>query len=780
MSFRRVRLFVLGAFIALGAWPRPAAATTVAGDLTGTVSDSASGSPLFGAEVAVSRNGSVVATASADQFGRFRIHGLAAGSYVLSARFIGYRAESRDVVMPATGADVQVSLRLVTTPLDLQAVTVNATTPIAVDTRTGDQVFDQNRYHGAPTNTTSQILQQSIVGAARAPTGEVHIRGQHAEYTYYIDGVPVPSGISGSLNELFDPTVANRIDFQTGGWDAEYGNKNAAVINVETKIPTGGFHATASAFAGSYQTNGQALSLSSNTGKWGFFLSGARQESGMRQEPVMADTLTGKPINFHNSGIDLFSFGKIEYTPTDRDVLTLDLDWARTHFLVPFDSTEGMLDDRQQDINSFANLGWNHRFTADTTSTDAESELFVGLFARHGSLAYSPSPADDPSFVFYPDTTPYNVSEDRSFDTYGAKVDYTLRLSHALGFKFGALPSYTTGHELFQTVAADGGQGPVSNSALSGHDIGVYAQTSIAPVEWFELRTGVRYDSHVAPFAGDQHQLSPRVRLNFFPDPANTIYLYYGRLFIPTNIEDLRAITSAADSGVVAQPTLPERDDFYELGYVHRFPFGVVAKLSAYHKSSSPGIDDNTIPGSAITTSVNIEQVRITGLEAAFEVRPSGPLSGYLNFALNHAYGFGTITGGFFPSAPPQSDFDLDHDQRISALASAVYSANRFYVGATGIYGSGLTNGLTPDPSDPTLPRYGTGLFDFNSGYKVDPSFITNLSAGYTVLLGSTVVRPQVYVDNVFNRDYVLKGAFFSGASIGRPRTFEFRLDVSY
>jgi len=308
----------------------------------------------------------------------------------------------------------------------------------------------------------------------------------------------------------------------------------------------------------------------------------------------------------------------------------------------------------------------------------------------------------------------------------------------------------------------------------------VYAQTSITPVEWFELRTGVRYDSHVAPFAGDQHQVSPRVRLNFFPDPANTLYLYYGRLFLPTNIEDLRAITSVADSGVVTAPTLPERDDFYEIGYIHRFPFGVVAKLSGYHKVSSPGIDDNTVPGSAITTSVNIQDVRITGLEAAVEVRPNGPLSGYFNFALNHAYGFGTITGGFFPSAPPSGAFDLDHDQRISSLASVVYSAQRFYVGATGTYGSGLTNGLTPDPSDASLPPYGTGLFDFNKGYKVNPSFIVDLNAGYQLVVGSTAVRPEIHINNVFDNWYLLKGAFFSGASVGRPRSVQVQVNVAY
>lgn len=749
------------------------------GDLAGTVVDSATSQPLYGAEVTVSRGGQAIARTGTDQFGAFRLHGLAPGAYQAEVRFIGYRAGARDVTMPTSGADVVATFRLVPAPVNLEAVTVTASTPIAVDTRTGDQVFDQNRYHGTPTNTTSQILQQSIAGAARAPTGEVHIRGQHAEYTYYIDGVPVPAGISGSLNELFDPAVANRIDFQTGGWDAEYGNKNAAIVNVETKIPTGGFHATASAYAGSYQTDGQTLSLSTNSGRWGFFLSGSRQETAMRQEPVVADSLNDKPINFHNSGQDVFGFGKVEFSPTDHDIISLDLNWARTHFLTPFDSSEAQIDDRQQDINSFANLAWHHQFSGDSTSGESGSQLFFGAFARHGSLTYSPGPEDEPGFVFFPNPTPYNVSEDRAFDTYGVKADYTLQLSHALGFKFGALPSVTTGHELFHTVAADGSEGPRSNSDLSGHDIGVYAQTAIAPVEWFELRTGMRYDSHVAPFADNQHQLSPRVRLNFYPDPGNTIYLYYGRLFLPTNIEDLRAITSAGDSGVVTAPTLPERDDFYEIGFIHRFPHGIVAKLSGYHKASSPGIDDNTVPGSAITTSVNIQQVRITGLEAALEVRPNGPLSGYLNFALNHAYGYGTITGGFFPSAPPSGSFDLDHDQRVSALASTVYSGKHFFIGATGTFGTGLTNGVTPDPSDPSLPPYGTGLFDFNTGYNVKSSFVLDLSAGYGLVLGSTVVRPEIHVNNVFDNWYLLKGAFFSGASVGRPRTVQVQVSLS-
>ena len=58
----------------------------------------------------------------------------------------------------------------------------------------------------------------------------------------------MPSGISGRLNELFDPTVTNSSDFKTRGWDAEYGGTIAAVIDVATKVPLGGLHMDATSY----------------------------------------------------------------------------------------------------------------------------------------------------------------------------------------------------------------------------------------------------------------------------------------------------------------------------------------------------------------------------------------------------------------------------------------------------------------------------------------------------------------------------------------------------
>jgi hypothetical protein len=791
LSFTRVRAMVArtsiftAAVLAFTSSVGAATPSSVNADITGVVTDAGSGQPLPSAEVSIMRGTEVVFNASTDSFGRYTAHNIAPGSYTVTARFLGFSPQSKPIEIGDATGDIKLDFSLGAVAINLEGVTVTASVPLAVDTRTGDQRFKQDQYHGAPTNTTSQILQQSIAGAARAPTGEVHIRGQHAEYTYYVDGVPVPAGISGSLNELFEPSVVNEINFITGGWDAEYGNKNAAVVNITTRVPAGGLHYNLSGFGGNYNTYGQSISASTNAGKLGYFFSGSHQSTDIRKEPLILDPTTNDVVNFHNHGEDWYGFGKIQFTPGANDVINLDANLSQTKFQVPFDTTGNtQLDDNQRDINSFINLGWRHQFGVAANSEGgsgdnpgAAQELFMGVFYRHGGLRYTPGLNDQPQFIFFPDTlTPYNIQENRNFNALGVKADYSIHPAREMEIKFGTLSSLTRGHEDFSTVDASGNAGPASNSSLKGWDGSGYAQIAYSPVEKFEIRTGIRYDAHNAPFAGTQSQWSPRLRLNFYPNSANTIYLYYGRLFLPTNVEDLRAVTSVAQGGVATEPTLPERDQFYEAGYVHRFPFGLVSKFSAYYKHSTPGIDDNTVPGSNIVTSVNIADVKITGLETVQEIRPPGPFSAYLNLALNHAYGKGPITGGFFPTDEPTGFFDLDHDQRLSALGSVTYSLRRAYASFTGTYGSGLTNGVDPASCGCS---YGTGLFDFNSGIKVKPSFILAGSTGISLPFGRALIRPEFYVDNIFDKKYLLKGAFFSGASVGRPRTFQIRINIA-
>jgi hypothetical protein len=103
------------------------------------------------------------------------------------------------------------------------------------------------------------------------------------------------------------------------------------------------------------------------------------------------------------------------------------------------------------------------------------------------------------------------------------------------------------------------------------------------------------------------------------------------------------------------------------------------------------------------------------------------------------------------------------------------YSDRHLFASVSGLYGSGLTNGQEPDAT-----TYGRGLFTFNRSIHVDPNLIMNTSAGYLLEVGDILLRPEIYVENLFDHKYLLKGAFFSGASVGRPRTVELRLNAGF
>jgi len=748
--------------------------------ISGTVRDSVSGVPVPGAIVDVVRGAGAALTVHANIRGQYEVLVAAPGPYRLTARQIGYQPTTRIVDATPATLDIALDVKLAHAAVSVQGMAVTAS-PVSIDVATGDQTYQVTDTHAAPTTTTSQVVQQAIAGAARAPTGEVHIRGQHAEYTYYIDGVPVPAGISGSLNELFDPEVADRIDFQTGGWDAQYGNKNIAVIDVTTRIPQGGFHGEASGYGGSFNGDGQTFLATTNSGPFGFLASGTRQETAMRLEPVVGGA-GNVPENFHNFGLDQFGFAKMSYTPSSRDQVTLDVNGSRTHFLIPFDSGAGIINDQQTDVNDFANLGWRHTFSDSTAAGRASPhpfshDVFSAVYVRRGTLDYVPGAEDQPSFLFYPDTENlYSVRESRSATTVGVLSDYTLPLSSAFTVKAGIDASLVRGREDFNTIDSLQRAGPSVNGNIRGGDAGAYLQSVYDFSPQWELRAGVRLDHHVAPLAGDQHGVSPRVRLNWFPDANTSAFVYYGRLFIPSNVEDFHVLAIAGDSGEAGQPTYPARDNRYEGGITHRFDGGVVAKFAAYHQDDSPALDDNTLPGTAITTDVNLAQVHVSGLETAVEVHPGGELSGYVNAALSHAIAHGPVTGGFFPTDYPVGWFDQDHDQRLSIALNANYAPRWGYLSATGIFGSGLTNG------NPEGAVNRTGLFDFNPAIKVAPSFILNLAAGTGPAwkVGGVSMRPELFVDNALDRRYILKGAFTSGASVGRPRTVELRMDAAW
>lgn len=441
--------------------------------------------PIELARIVLTRNGKFVSETATNPAGQARFIDIEPGAYMVQAWFVGYRTFSDSMLIDKNHTSMEIMLHASGNTTNAVEVTgQRELTVTSINLNTGNQTFESETYHPAPVAQMTNLIQENVMGAARAPTGEVHIRGHHGEFTYYVDGIPVPLGVFGGLNEVVDPKAIDRATFINGGFAAEYGGQNSAIIELNNRVPTGSFHLDASTFVGSYfvfngtqpfspgssgstssgdtlgsrvgpfralNSNGEALSLSDHIGMLGFYISGSRQETDRRIDQPVENL-------FHDHGQDYFLYGKFDYILSDIDYLTANLNYGRTNTEVPYDSTEQIASDMQKTTNAFQTISY---FRAINSEPNEESNLFIGAYAREGGLVHTPGAIDPPYFQFVGDTVnSYTIAEDRSFTTLGIRSTYDNRLSHQFSYKVGFNFSSTTGTENFTSRDSAGNPGP--------------------------------------------------------------------------------------------------------------------------------------------------------------------------------------------------------------------------------------------------------------------------------------------------------------------------------
>ncbi|MDR3668303.1 MAG: carboxypeptidase-like regulatory domain-containing protein, partial [Ignavibacteriaceae bacterium] len=312
-------------------------------NFTVSVIDSSTSQPLQLVTVILLQDNSIIATGTTNPFGRAVFNDIESGKYVISARYIGY-GHFTDTISIDTSSRAYL-IKLKESSVELNEINIKGerinNVPTSIDMHTGQQVFEGENYHAAPTSSMTQLIQQNLAGAAKAPTGEVHIRGQHGEFSYLIDGIPVPLGVFGGLNEIVDPKVISKVSFLTAGFPAEYGGQITGLMDVQTRIPSGKFHLDLSTYGGSYLTsnndtlgsrvgtlkalnlNGQSFAVSDHLGKLGYFIEASREETDRRiNQPV-------QPL-FNDHGFDYFTYGKFDYLLNENDYLTANINYSRT------------------------------------------------------------------------------------------------------------------------------------------------------------------------------------------------------------------------------------------------------------------------------------------------------------------------------------------------------------------------------------------------------------------------------------------------------------------
>ena len=132
------------------------------------------------------------------------------------------------------------------------------------------------------------------------------MRGSHGQYTYYLDGAPLPSNVGGSFSDLINPKDIQTLRVYDGGFPAQYGGQLAAVFDVTTKGGHGRPNGFVQDLEQGYSAHQTTAEVGGSAGAVSYFASAIRHSSDFYLSPQ-----TQTPL--HDSGLETVGFGKIVY-----------------------------------------------------------------------------------------------------------------------------------------------------------------------------------------------------------------------------------------------------------------------------------------------------------------------------------------------------------------------------------------------------------------------------------------------------------------------------------
>ncbi len=205
--------------------------------------------PVVGAVVAlvVSEAGPAPKAVVTGADGRYTFTGVSAGQYNVSASFAGGDPVASKPFAVANGVAVEVP----PLSLEVETIEVNAKTdevPVSGNTTTGE-TFQASKLEYIPTaRSYTEVLkiapgvsEDSGGGNSTAPTG-ISVYGSSAqESSYIIDGVNTTSIDTGRPSTNINYDLIDKIEVKTGGYNAEFGGAQGAVVNVTTKTGSNEF-----------------------------------------------------------------------------------------------------------------------------------------------------------------------------------------------------------------------------------------------------------------------------------------------------------------------------------------------------------------------------------------------------------------------------------------------------------------------------------------------------------------------------------------------------------
>ena len=571
----------------------------------------------------------------------------------------------------------------------------------------------------------NQVILQAP-GVAQDSYGQLHVRGDHNNIQFRLDGIILPEGLS-NFGQVLSPRYAQSIQLNTGALPAEYGLRTAAVINITTKsgVDNGG---TVSLYGGSHGDYEPSITYGGHSGNDTYFGSLSYQQNQLGIEsPYNVST----PL--HDRTAQVLGFGYYSHILDDTSRVSLIAGVSDQSFQLP--NTPGL--NSVDDGTGFAVNG-TPSFISDTmTSRQKETTDYVvasylktagqftgqvSLYARTSQLTYTPD--WDAELAF----NGVAQQADKKDTTFGLQAEgaWVLNDRHTVRAGLIASTEHATSATVSHVFRLDDDGNPTSDiptvitddSSKTQNTWSIYAQDEWKPFDQFVLNYGLRYDKFTSYRTEDQ--LSPRINFVWTPQwlPAlgtTTIHGGYARYFTPPPFELIAGQTQSLFAGtsfdISGQNDLPyaQRDNYYDLGIQQKFGDHFTVGIDSYERVARNLIDEGQFGAPIILTPFNYHYGRNRGTEFTFNYT-DGPLTAYANLAIAKAQGMDLVSSQF-NFAPDDLAYVadhfiyVDHDQTTSGSAGVTYRFGQTRVTLDAIYGSGLRTD-SDIPNGARLPDY--------------------------------------------------------------------------
>ena len=639
-----------------------------------------------------------------------------------------------------------------------------------IETRTGASTYTITSDAIAATPGGENVQMNQVLlqapGVVQDSFGQLHVRGDHNDLQYRLNGIILPEGIS-VFSQTLSPRLISSLSLITGALPAEYGLRTAGVIDLSTNsglLQPGG---TVSVYGGSFGTFEPAVEYGGSSGSFSYYMTGDYKVNDLGIESPDG---SGNPLHDHSKQGHGFAYFEDILDPNNR--LSLILGTSDDAFEIPnqrgLQPGSGLtvngqtmflsdnLNETQHEAAQYAILSWQH--------SQGPLNWQTSLSARYTTLHFAPDLLGDLLYNgiaqdAYKSDTALGWQTDGSYqagDAHTVRAGFYLQHDSA---KSNTASQVLPVDPVTGVQTTDVPQVVIDNGTQSQSIESVYLQDEWKVLSPLTINYGLRFDHYSAYSSGSQ--LSPRLNFVWQLAEGTTVHGGYSRYFTPPPFELIGSQTltkflntTALPPGSVTLDSSPiaARANYYDFGIQQKLlDKALTLGVDSFYEQAAHLIDEGQFGAPIILTPFNYRYGLIGGVEfsANYAVKD---FSAYGNVSFQAAHGKQWESSQFNFSP---ADFDyvsqnyihLDHEGRVAASGGVSYLWLGTRFSGDFLFGTGLRQSIN-FPNDDHVPSYA----QVNLGLSHDFQ-----------LAGSGPLTARIDAINVFDKVYQIR----SGSGVG-------------